>query len=106
MGAFISSLIVVVGVLGAFAGIILVGGLIAAVALSHLWAWFAVPTFGLPPLTLAQCYGVVLVTGFLTRQAQHDEDTSKWTKFAWPFVYPFIVLAIGWVTYRLVLAGY
>lgn len=34
--------------------------------LTCLWGWFVVPTFALPPLTLAQAIGVSLIVGYLT----------------------------------------
>jgi len=36
--------------------------------LTCLWGWFVVPTFALPPLTLAQAIGVSLIVGYLTNQ--------------------------------------
>ena len=43
-------------------------------ALSVLWGWFMVPTFGLPPLAVAPAIGVSLVVSFLTN---HDDDSVK-----------------------------
>lgn len=37
-------------------------------ALSVLWGWFIVPTFGLPALAVAPAIGVALVVSYLTHQ--------------------------------------
>lgn len=98
--------IVVLGATVGFGVLLLVGGIISAWALSLLWAWFAVPIFGLPSLTVAQCYAVVLVMAFLTKQPHWDEDTKPVVKMCWPFVVPFLYVGFGWVAAALIRAGY
>jgi hypothetical protein len=42
-------------------------------ALSHLWLWFAVATFGVPALSIPQAIGVSMVVSYMT----HHVDMSK-----------------------------
>ena len=45
-------------------------------ALSVLWGWFMVPTFGLPELSVAPAIGIALVVGYLTKQ-YNNSKTKK-----------------------------
>ena len=67
--------------------------------LSVLWAWFAVPIFLLPPLTIFQAAGVSVVVGFLvyvpTSPVESDKD--KILKMAeYVAVRPALYLAVGY----------
>lgn len=71
--------------------------------LTVLWAWFVVPTFGLPTLALAPAIGLAMVVSFLT----HQSDASKAPEgdfsdhmakaVAHALLLPAMVLGIGWV---------
>lgn len=55
-------------------------GLVAAAAikgvvLSTLWAWFVVPTFALPALSIAQALGVVVVADYI--RYDYDQLTES-----------------------------
>jgi len=41
--------------------------------LTKLWAWFIVPTFALPALSLPAAIGVSVVVGFLTTHLSHAD---------------------------------
>jgi hypothetical protein len=87
-------------------------GLMALIALSSvwrgyvltvLWAWFVVPTFGLPALALAPAIGLSLVVSFLTHQLTSKEDDKRdfsdrmARAIGVVLLMPLFVLGIGWV---------
>lgn len=88
---FLGLSIVVIGLLSIWEGFVL----------TKLWAWFVVPTFGLPVLTIPIAIGLALLVGLLAHQMRNDsgETTSEATVklFAYGFVNSGIVLALGWV---------
>lgn len=72
-------------------------------AFRTLWAWFVIPIFHLPSLTIAQAIGVSMVVSFLTYQSTStDKDQPKWMPIAMLFIKPAISLGCGW-TVRLFL---
>lgn len=50
--------------------------------LTKLWLWFLVPLFGLPEVSLAQAYGLMLVVGFFKGMPKTDKNKSKEDKIA------------------------
>lgn len=81
--------------------------LLDAVVLTHLWAWFIVPIFHLPMLTLTAAIGVSLVWGWLSYKCRDDElpelkttkeKIKRWCK---PFRRALVTLGIGYVVHRL-----
>jgi hypothetical protein len=70
-------------------------------ALAKLWAWFVVPTFAVPLLTIPAAIGLAMVVSYLT----HNPDLSKkeekpyWetllTGFIWAILKPSIALLFG-----------
>lgn len=64
--------------LAVFGGIIGVGLLLVlssifnGYALSVLWGWFVVPTFGAPALGVVPAIGIAMVVGYLTHQTTPD----------------------------------
>lgn len=73
-------------VLGGSVGIfilLLLSSLINGWALSILWAWFIVPVFSIPALSLGQAIGVAMVVSFLTWQHidAKSSDESGAVKF-------------------------
>lgn len=47
-----------------------------AIVIKSLWGWFVVTTFGLPALTVANAYGISLLTGILT-YVHTESDNNK-----------------------------
>jgi len=91
----------IIAILGV-AVLLIIGTIWRGFVLSILWAWFAVPIFGLPALSITAAIGVALVIGFLVYQHQHYEDTrSDYQKIASSvgvvIFYPALVLLMGWV---------
>ncbi len=57
----------------AFLSLLVAGfSVVRGITLSILWGWFAVPIFGLPPLSVTQAIAVSLVVGFLFHQNQPE----------------------------------
>lgn len=71
-------------------------------ALSKLWAWFLVPAFGVPPLSIPAAIGLALVVSYMTYQdtnADEDKDTKERViKGALTLALkPAMALGFGWV---------
>jgi hypothetical protein len=46
-------------------------------ALSLLWAWFIIPTFELPKLSIPAAIGLSMVVAYLTYQVRNNKDEEK-----------------------------
>jgi hypothetical protein len=100
------------GCLGLAAGFVLLvvfGVLWRAFVLTKLWVWFILPVFPtLPTLSLAQMYGVALVVGSLTHTAdsepEPDDEEARNKRhihrIANGFLYPLLLLTVGWIVKR------
>lgn len=72
-------------------------------ALSKLWLWFIVSTFGASPLGIAESIGLALVVSFLTHQHDSYEDKEKSATerivmgVVHAFLAPAMALLIGWI---------
>lgn len=101
MEAFLTILLVAIGGVGFIALTIAVYGAIGAYVLSTLWAWFAVPLLGMPPLTMAQVWGLSLIASwFLTKTHNNGQkiDKERYLEvFLTPFVSAFFFLLFGWI---------
>ena len=92
-------LFLVAGVFAAFAIYSVWSGLV----LSLLWAWFFVPSFGLPPLSIPNAIGVALVVTYMTYQYQPDGKEGKGgieslaSKFGLLALRPAVALLLGWL---------
>jgi hypothetical protein len=67
-------------------------------AASILWGWFIVPTFGLPPLTVLQMWGIFLTLEMLRPRFEFEKkDNSEWAHrlFALTLA-PLLSLGIGY----------
>jgi hypothetical protein len=85
--------------LGAIIGAPLVSLLTALLngwVLTKLWAWFIVPTFNLPTLTLFPATGLAITVGFLT-YSYTGNDKELWDITAIAFVVPLLTLAFAWL---------
>ena len=86
-----------------FVGFLVAGSMLKGYVFSILWAWFVVPTFGLPPLAIAPAIGVALLVSFLTYQSDATKTPEggaldRFTETAsLAFVVPVLVLGVGWV---------
>lgn len=71
--------------------------------LTKLWAWFIVPTFSLPMITIPVAIGICLVSSLLTHQrsfniSSGDEMKDMMETFKYSFSMAVTILIIGWVT--------
>lgn len=68
-----------------------------------LWAWFIVPTFGLPELTIAEAIGIRMVAAFISPKiGKKDERPFSEVMsdaVAFSIVFPLLTLAVGWLVH-------
>ncbi|MBH2008236.1 MAG: hypothetical protein I8H71_00915 [Xanthomonadaceae bacterium] len=91
--------------LGGIAAIVLLivwGGFWAGLAVSVMWAWFIVPVFGLPALSIAQAYGIVLLVGLMTAKEKTEKDSGSFAAvlgkgFLRTSLVPALVLLVGYI---------
>ena len=87
----------------AFISVIVLSSIWSGYALSVLWAWFIVPAFGLPKLSIPLAIGLALIVSYLTHQLDNREKDNRTASevlvagIATSFVKPLIVLLTGWV---------
>jgi hypothetical protein len=88
-----------------FGAPMVLGGIVMrAWTTSLMWAWFAVPLFGLPPLTLWQACGLRILAGAFTFDASDTKvpkDKDEWkgylsSLFVGAFVLPLVMLGLAW----------
>lgn len=80
-------------------GLLALGYVLNGYALTVLWTWFVVPTFGAPALGLAQAIGLAVVVSYLTHQysAKSDKKTDWSETAAFIIVKPAFALLVGWI---------
>lgn len=74
--------------------------ILSGCVLSVLWAWFAVPAFGLPALTIPLAMGIMLVVSYMTKQADfnnQDREDYQMRINVVQIVKPLAALAVGYV---------
>lgn len=54
------------------------GAMMNGWALSKLWSWFIVKTFGLPALTIPSAIGVAMVVTYLTQKLDDKKSEDKY----------------------------
>lgn len=82
--------------------ILLVFGPVAyGYALSVMWAWFVVPTFGLPALSIPLAVGLAMTVRMVTNQSEtsrNDGDEHPVAKaIAYGLLAPMFGLFLGWI---------
>jgi hypothetical protein len=63
--------------------------------LQHVWAWYAVGQFGMPPLKLSHCFLLTYAITLLTHQATEDKK-DPWAPLAGQIFGWLIFLSFGW----------
>lgn len=88
-------------------GVVLAGGVVAiitsmillalcsAYVFTYMWAWFIVPFFNLPALSLAQAYGLMLTINVLKSHRKSPDKVHE--IYFMGLLGPFLILAIGYV---------
>lgn len=56
--------------------VMVITALVNGFTLATLWAWFIIPTFGLPALGIASAIGLAMVVSFLTYQYSSKKEES------------------------------
>jgi hypothetical protein len=86
---------------------IVISPIVRGWVLVKLWAWFAVPTFGLPTIHIASAIGISLIAGYLTADQRRlkTESSGKplvdtWTAIALSILTPMLCLLFGWVVHH------
>ncbi|MDP3994695.1 MAG: hypothetical protein Q8P91_02605 [bacterium] len=72
------------------------GVVLQGFALKILWAWFVVPTFQLPGLSIPAALGLSMVASYLTHQYNKDERSVD-GQIVYPAFECLLVLVIGWI---------
>lgn len=82
--------------------------LVYGYVLFHLWAWFIVPQFGLPALSLASAIGVSLVTSYMSSGQRNGREIEKELTgldyfdnyVVYKLFFPMTLLGIGYIVQR------
>lgn len=82
--------------------ILVLGMLWAGYVLSILWAWFMVPAFGLPAISIPLALGIALIVSYLTREITTDRTDKPYAemlafKAVIATLKPFFALITGWI---------
>lgn len=91
----------------AFVGLMVFNSILSGYALSVLWAWFIVKTFGVPALTIPSAIGLAITVSYLTHQIDSDsKNEGAGLMLAKGLIIgiakPAIALATGWVVVQFV----
>lgn len=70
-------MMVVFGFLLATLLVVMGTSIVYGITLSVLWGWFIAPTFGLPPLGIAEAIGLSVVVGYLMPERPHAEQPAE-----------------------------
>ena len=72
------------------------------VALSVLWGWFMVGSFGLPAISVPLAIGIGIIVSYLTDQDQEvkKREIGEWIGYV--LAKPIVALVIGWIVYQFV----
>ena len=63
-----------IGKITSFFITVIVGAILSGFVLMKFWAWFIVPIFSLPTLTVVQAIGLGFIIRWLTHEKEVDED--------------------------------
>jgi hypothetical protein len=80
--------------------LVIISILLYSYTLTKLWHWFLVPVLGLPPIGMAQAYGIMLIVAMMARPANlkdNDDETSISRTVKYLYVRPLLTLLFGWV---------
>jgi hypothetical protein len=107
--AAMERMMVVMAAFGGFVGLLalmVLSSMWKGYVLTVLWAWFVVPTFGLPALAIAPAIGLAMVVSFLTHQSdaikepEGDFAERLAKSVSLVLVMPALVLGVGWVVHQ------
>lgn len=79
-------------------GLLVPAAILNGWALSTIWGWFVVPTFGVPALSIPTAIGISIVLSLLTHQPDLRKENGDFSKaFTYLFLRPFLVVGIAWI---------
>ncbi len=92
------------GQLLTFVAVVVVGVVLRAYVLARLWAWFVVPTFGLPALRLSVAAGLAGMVALFHQKPpkQTPEEAAAWSwtsAFGYVLLYNGLVLGCGYLVH-------
>lgn len=92
----------IIGYVTSFIVVIVFASIWSGYALSVLWAWFIVPTFDLPLLSIPAAIGVSMIVSYMTHQTiPSDKDESFFEKIIKgileAMLKPAFTLGFGWI---------
>lgn len=91
------------GWLSALLFVVIAGRIMQGFALSTLWGWFMVSTFGVPHLPIPHAIGVAIAVGLITSTpSQKDERYDPWFVVFWVCFTPGAALGVGWFVLQFV----
>lgn len=90
------ALATVLGIVGVVA-LVALQSLWSGYVLHVLWAWFIVPTFGAPPLTIAAAIGLMTVLGAMQGARRYKKDDEFGKTIALSFMAPLLSLGVGFI---------
>jgi uncharacterized membrane protein AbrB (regulator of aidB expression) len=65
--------------------------------LQHVWQWYAVAQFGMPPLKLAHCFLLTYAIGLMIKSNVDKEDKEHpWTVIVGQVLSWILFLGLGW----------
>ena len=101
-------MIVLLALLGGFVGLgmlLFFNDLLSGYALSVLWEWFIVPTFGAPHLGVVPAIGIAMVVSYMTYQNDDCKKEKRTTReevirlVAMAVMKPGMSLFFGWIVH-------
>jgi len=92
----------IIGYITSFIVVIVFASIWSGYALSVLWAWFIVPAFGLPMLSIPAAIGVSMIVSYITHQTiPSDKEESSFEKITKGILEatmkPAFALGFGWI---------
>lgn len=95
----------IIGIITSFTILTFLSAIWSGFVLCKLWAWFIIPTFGLPALSVGVAIGIALLINYLTAQplSNSKQDNGKsaseklWEAILVPLLRPAISLLFGWI---------
>ena len=64
---------------------------------SKLWAWYVVPTFEAPTLSVAVAFGLVVLVAFVAKASPPKTERGFWADTALAVAGHLLVLLLGWL---------
>ena len=79
--------------------ILILYSLVNGLVMSLLWAWFMVPIFHLPALTIPGAIGVSLLISYCTYEGRKDDTATMHDHLSRLVAKPLCGLLVGWIVH-------